>query len=45
VLDKKTGTFDESKNTVEKTATMRTFNTLADMPQHALKPGATVALR
>jgi dienelactone hydrolase len=45
VLDKQTGTFDESKNTVEKTATMRTFNTLADMPGHALKPGATVALR
>ena len=45
VLDKKTGTFDESQNTVEKTATMRTFNTLADMPGHALKPGATVALR
>ena len=45
VLDKQTGKFDESKNTVEKTATMRTFNTLADMPRHALKPGATVALR
>ena len=44
-VGQKTGTFDESKNTVEKTATMRTFNTLADMPQHALKPGATVALR
>ena len=44
-MDKQTGKFDESKNTVEKTATMRTFNTLADMPRHALKPGATVALR
>ena len=45
VLDKKTGKFDESKNTVEKVATMRNFNTLADMPQHALKPGAMVSLR
>ena len=45
VLDKKTGKFDESKNTVEKVATMRNFNTLADMPQHALKPGAMMSLR
>lgn len=45
VLDKNTGKFDESKNTVEKVATMRTFNTLADMPQHALKPGAMISLR
>ncbi|MDP7290870.1 MAG: acetylxylan esterase, partial [Verrucomicrobiota bacterium] len=45
VLDKKTGKFDESQNTIEKAAAMRTFNTLADMPKHALKPGATVSLR
>ena len=45
VLDEKTGKFDESKNTVEKVATMRNFNTLADMPQHALKPGAMMSLR
>jgi hypothetical protein len=45
VLDKNTGKFDESKNTVEKVALMRNFNTLADMPRHALKPGATVTLR
>ncbi len=45
VLNKKTGKFDESKNTIEKAATMRNFHTLADMPKHALKPGATVSLR
>ena len=45
VLNKKTGKFDESKNTIEKVALMRNFNTLADMPQHALKPGAIMALR
>ena len=45
VLDKKNGTFDESQNTIENTAAMRTFNTLADMPQHSLKPGVTVPLR
>ncbi len=45
VLDKKTGKFDESQNTIEKAAAMRTFNTLADMPKHALKPNATVSLR
>ena len=45
VLDAKTGVYDESKNTVEKVATMRTFNSLKDMPKHALKPGATVSFR
>ena len=45
VLNKKTGKFDESKNTIEKVVTMRNFDTLADMPKHALKPGATVSLR
>ena len=45
VLDKTTGRFDESRNTIEKTATMRNFNTLADMPPHALRPGATVPMR
>ena len=45
VLDKATGRFDESRNTIEKTATMRNFKTLADMPSHALKPGATVPMR
>jgi|TARA_Y100001968_G_scaffold70433_1_gene61581 hypothetical protein len=44
VLDKKTGKFDESRNTIEKTATMRTFNTIAEMPNHALKPGTIVTL-
>jgi hypothetical protein len=45
VLNKKTGKFDESKNTIENVATMRNFHTLADMPKHALKPGAMVSLR
>jgi hypothetical protein len=45
VLDAKTGVYDESKNTVEKVETMRTFNSLKDMPQHALKPGAIVSFR
>ena len=45
VLDKKTGKFDENKNTIEKVATMRNFHTLADMPKHSLKPGTMVSLR
>ena len=45
VLGKKIGVYDESKNTIEKVETMRTFDTLADMPKHALKPGAMVSFR
>ena len=45
VLDKKTGKFDENKNTIEKVATMRNFHTLADMPKHSLKHGTMVSLR
>jgi len=45
VLDTKTGKFDESRNTIEKVDTMRTFHTLAEMPKHALKPGAAVPMR
>jgi len=45
VLDNKTGEYDESRNSVEEPATMRNFNTLADMPEHALKPGSMVSLR
>ena len=45
VLNKKTGVFDESKNTIEKPATMRTFSSIEDMPKHALKPGALITLR
>ena len=45
VLNKKTGVFDESKNTIEKPITMRNFDTIAEMPNHALKPGAVVSLR
>jgi uncharacterized protein len=42
VLDHKTGKYDETKNTIEKVDTMRTFNALADMPKHARKPGSTI---
>jgi hypothetical protein len=45
VIDKKTGVYDESKNTLEKVETMRTFNSLKDMPKHALKPGAMISFR
>ena len=45
VLNTETGVFDESKNTIEEPSTMRTFETFAEMPDHALKPGAIVSLR
>ena len=45
VLDKTTGTYDESRNTIEEVATMRNFHSLAEMPEHALKPGSPVPLR
>ena len=45
VLNTETGVFDESKNTIEEPSTMRTFETFAEMPEHALKPGAIVSLR
>ena len=45
VLNAKTGVYDESKNTLEKVETMRTFNSLKDMPKHALKPGAMISFR
>jgi len=43
VLDAKTGVYDESKNTIEKVETMRTFKSLKEMPKHALKPGTIVS--
>ena len=45
VLNAKTDVYDESKNTLEKVETMRTFNSLKDMPKHALKPGAMISFR
>ena len=45
VLDSKTGKFDETQNTIEEVETMRTFNALADMPMHALKPGSTISFK
>jgi len=43
VFDSKTGKFDESGNTIESNATQRIFNSLADMPKHALKPGTKIS--
>ena len=45
VLDSKTGKYDETQNTIEQVETMRTFNALADMPKHALKPGSTISFK
>ncbi len=45
VVDAKTGKFDESKNTIETPQQMRVFNDKHPYPKHALKPGATVAVR
>jgi len=45
VLDPKSGKYDETKNTIEKVDAMRTFNALADMPKHALKPGSTISFK
>ena len=42
VLNKRTGEYDEKKNTIEKGSTMRTFKSLTEMPKHALKPGTIV---
>ena len=42
VLDRKTGTFDESKNVIEKPAQMRVFDQGNPLPTHALKSGSTV---
>ena len=43
VLDPKTGKYDETQNTIEEVGAMRTFDSLADMPKHALKPGSTIS--
>jgi hypothetical protein len=45
VLDLKSGKYDETQNTIEEVETMRTFNALADMPKHALKPGSTISFK
>ena len=45
VLDKKTGKYDETGNTIEPVDTMRNFMKLEDMPKHALKPGAMVSFK
>jgi hypothetical protein len=43
VLDKKSGKFDESKNTMESPQQMRVFGKERPLPKHALKPGTAVA--
>ena len=45
VLNKKTGVYDEGKNTLELVETMRNFKTLADLPKHVLKPGSVVSFK
>ena len=45
VLDKKTGVYDETGNTIETSEQQRTFKTLAEMPKHALKPGSAVSFK
>ena len=44
VLDKATGTFDETGTRLQKTSEMRVFASRAKMPAHALKPGSRVTL-
>jgi hypothetical protein len=45
VLDPKTGQYDEAGNTIESDTTQRIFNSLADMPKHALKPRTIVSFK
>jgi len=42
VLDPDTGTFDESKTTIERPDQMRVFDEQHPLPDHALKPGSSV---
>jgi hypothetical protein len=43
VFNKKTGEYEESGNVIESVAQQRTFNSLEEMPEHSLKPGALIA--
>ena len=45
VLNKKSGVYDESKNTIETPKRMHNFASLKDMPKHALKPGVKVTFQ
>ena len=45
VLNKKSGVYDEGKNTIETPKRMHNFSSLKDMPKHALKPGAMVSFK
>ncbi len=43
VLDKKSGKYDETGNTIEATEIMRNFGSAAGMPAHALKPNSMIS--
>ena len=43
VFNKKTGEYEESGNVIESVAQQRIFNSLEEMPEHSLKPGALIA--
>ncbi|MDA7657979.1 acetylxylan esterase, partial [Verrucomicrobia bacterium] len=45
VRNTSTGIYDESATVIEKPSQMRVFASLNEMPPHALKPGARVALK
>ncbi|MBT7983715.1 MAG: hypothetical protein HN584_14230 [Akkermansiaceae bacterium] len=45
VLDKRSGNYDETGNTIETTQIMRNFHSATEMPAHALKPGSIVPFR
>ncbi|TWT78938.1 hypothetical protein CA13_03350 [Planctomycetes bacterium CA13] len=45
VLDRDTGLFDESKNTIETVALQRVFDNDYPLPDHAVKPGSIIAFR
>ena len=44
VMDKSSGIFDESKNTIEGVNEMRVFDGQFPLPDHALKPGSLVKM-
>ncbi len=45
ILNRTTGEYDETGNTIEKVETMRTFKNLAEMPAQALKPGTAISFK
>ena len=45
IRDTSTGVYDESATVIEKPAQMRVFDSAAELPSHALRPGARIAFR